>query len=927
MKKITVTIVMFFLSTSLLKGQSNVSGKIINGDSEKPLQNVYVNIKNSTVATKTDTTGTFNLKEISEGNKMIVISLKGFESQNFPIKLVGKPISLGTIFLYKNSIEYEDTGIIILTDDELNDDTSTSDNISGLLQATKDTYLRAAAFEWSSSFYKIKGLGSENAKVLINGIEMNKLYNGSPQWSNWGGLNDVLRNQNFTNGLLPSTYTFGGVLGTTNMNTRASEYKETGSISYASSNRSYSHRLMAMYATGLLKNNWAVTISASKRHADEGYIKGTYYNANSFFISAEKILNKQHSLNFTGIYTKNHRGKSAANTQEVYNIKGIQYNPYWGYQNGKIRNARIKRVDEPILMLNYYWNISKKTNLHTGVSYQFGEIGNSRIDFNGGNDPNPTYYRKLPNYFLNDPYGADYENAYKALINFKNNGQLDWKHLYAGNENSGNNALFTLYEDRNDDKQLSINSVLNSEISPNIYASASVSYQKLDSENFATVLDLFGATGYLDINKFGDLGKDNYQNDLLNINRIVKKGDRFKYNYQLAAKIYSSFTQLQFKYNKVDFFVAGTIKNTSYQRNGLYKNGIYPGDKSNTKIPNSLGKSKKLTFFGYGLKAGFTYKISGRHLLDINGAYINKAPSIRNSFANSRVNNLTIDDISSLNNSKTTYFDTSYIIRLPFIKAKLTGYYTYIKDASDISFYFTGADNLFVQEILTGIEKQHFGTELGIEAQLLSSFKVKAAANIGQYTYANNPNITLASEISSDSQLAGFDNNGIKNYGKTNLKNYKIASGPQKVYSLGFEYRDPEYWFMGITGNFLSEAYISPSPIKRTTSFITDDSQYFPNYDPIIAKKLLSQEKINSYYTLNAIGGKTWLVGKNKYLGFFVSANNILNKEYKTGGYEQGRTANYALQSVDQANKTPNFGTKYWYGRGATYFINIKYRF
>ena len=115
--------------------------------------------------------------------------------------------------MFKEVEEIQDLSIIILTDDELNEDVSSADNISGLLQSSMDIFLRTAAFEFSSSFFKVKGFDSRNAKILINGIEMNKIYNGRPQWSNWGGLNDVLRNQEFRSGLTPSGLAFGGILG------------------------------------------------------------------------------------------------------------------------------------------------------------------------------------------------------------------------------------------------------------------------------------------------------------------------------------------------------------------------------------------------------------------------------------------------------------------------------------------------------------------------------------------------------------------------------------------------------------------------------------------------------------------------------------------------------------------------------------------
>ena len=128
----------------------------------------------------------------------------------------------------------EDLFSISLSDDELNDDTSGSDNISGLLNSSMDVFYRTAAYEFSPSFFKVRGLDSENANVLINGINMNKMYNGRPQWSNWGGLNDVLRNQELSNGISPSIYNFGGILGSSNINIRASEYSNGGRITYSS---------------------------------------------------------------------------------------------------------------------------------------------------------------------------------------------------------------------------------------------------------------------------------------------------------------------------------------------------------------------------------------------------------------------------------------------------------------------------------------------------------------------------------------------------------------------------------------------------------------------------------------------------------------------------------------------------------------------
>ena len=459
MKKFMIPMALLLLLVKGINAQNIVKGIVVDYNSEKPLKNVSVRIKkNSIQLLKTNDLGVFILKKLGNGNAILELNLPGYETQNFQLDLIGTTIDLGIIFLYPAIYGEDDFSTITLTDDELNNDTNSADNISGLLQSSKDIYLRTAAFEFSSSFFRVRGLDSENGKVLINGIEMNKILNGRPQWSNWGGLNDVLRNQEFSSGLSPSDATFGGILGVTNINVRSSEQRKGTRITYASSNRSYIHRAMATHSSGVSKNGWAYTISASKRAGNEGYVDGTMYNANSLFTSIEKKINNNHSLSFTSIIAYNKRGKSAPQTQEVFDLKGIKYNSYWGSQNGKIRNSRVKEVAEPIFMLHHYWIIDENTTLNTNLSYQFGKIGNSRIDNNGtkvdgdaldgsGNpyivslgasNPDPTYYQKLPSYGLRQ--GVN--NVYEIEQGFLNDGQLNWNSLYNANLNVNNNINF-----------------------------------------------------------------------------------------------------------------------------------------------------------------------------------------------------------------------------------------------------------------------------------------------------------------------------------------------------------------------------------------------------------------------------------------------------------------------------------------------------
>lgn len=936
MKKfITSMLLGLFILTINAQSLSVVRGSVIDSYSTSPLGGVRVSIAKLSIEQTTDTEGNFILQNVPTGSHLLELQYPSYESQSFPINVIdGSVIDLGTIFLYEEIVEQSDLSIISLSEEQLSNDEGGADNTAGLLQYSKDIFLSTAAYEFSSTFFRARGYSSENGKVLINGIEMNKMYNGRPQWSNWGGLNDAQRNQELANGLAPSDFTFGGIAGSNNIIMRASEYKEGGKVSVAFSNRSYKGRMMGSYATGLTKKGWALSILASRRYGIEGYFEATMYDANSFLMSIEKKINDKHSLNFTAFYTPNRRGKSSPNTQEVFDLKETTYNSYWGKQAGKKRNSRRKEIKEPVFMLNHYWDINDATTLNTNIAYQTGTSGNSRLDYGGmtlakdssgndflaggGSNPDPTYYQKLPSYFLRYADNPDYEKAYLAEQQFINDGQIDWNSLYQANltaMSKGRNSVYVLYEDRNDDSQFTFNSILRTELKENIDLNASLSYRKLTSKNFASMLDLLGGTGYLNVDSFSETLEE-AQNDLKNPNRIVQVGDKFKYNYEMDASILDAFAQAQFKYTKMDFYVAAKLSKTNYQRNGLNENGRFPGSRS-------YGKSEKVDFTNFSAKGGLTYKISGRHLVNFNAGYLTKAPTIRNSFSNSRENN---DVVIGLTDEKITSLDVSYILRTPKIQARLTGYYTKFKDATEIAFYYAdgiyGISNsetsAFVQEVLTGISKRNIGLEIGLTVQVTSTIKLKGAAALGDYVYDNNPNLYLASDDFED----------VLDFGESALKNYHVAGGPQRAVSVGFEYRDPDYWWFGTTLNYFSNGYLDISPLARTSNFVTDPEtgQPFNDYDPEIARELLAQEEFDNYFIVNAIGGKSWKVD-NYYLGFFATINNILNSKYKTGGFEQSRNANYRTLSEDKARDTPVFGPKYWFGYGTTYYLSFYVRF
>ena len=909
MRSLLLSILIFAIPLAALAQESTkVSGTILDLRTKTPLSGAMVAVEAHQISGLTNAEGVFEVSVPAKGDYILSLTLSDFVTKRIPIDVDGQNLELNVLYLEKDiSVEQTDN-LISLTESELLDDEINS-NSSALLQATRDVFLNRAAFDFGQAFFRVRGYDSQNGRVLVNGISMNKFFDGRPQWNNWGGLNDVTRNQQFTNGLGASDFTFGGILGNTNIDTRPSGMRPGTRLSASASNRTYAGRLMATYNSGLQKNGWAYVVSASRRWAKQGYINGTLYDAYSVFGALEYQFNEKNSLNFTGMLASNRRGRSSAITEEVYELAGKRYNPYWGEQNGNIRNSRERKIAEPILMLNHFYE-SENFNVNTGVSYQFGTNRRSRLGYYNAPNPDPTYYRYLPSFYVNSPIGANFTSANTTREGFLDNPQFDWQKIYIANARE--QAAYVLYDDIADDTQFTGNTVANYIVNDRLQADFGLTYKKLLSDNYAQINDLLGADFYLDADPFSDTIND------LNGNVQKKEDAIFSYNYRMQAANLDGFAQIRYTHVKWNAFFAANYKATKYRREGLFQNERFPN--------SSLGKSDKISFTDFGAKSGFTYNLTGRHGISLQGGYLTRPPVLQNVFVNSRENNRSVPDIQS---ETVTTVDLSYYLRLPKLTGRLTGFYTRFQNTTDINFFFvdTGVGSDFVQEVLTDLDKLHMGTELGLEYQISSSVKLTGVAAVGKYIYASNPGLTINFDTAGREQdLINLEGNS--DLGIANIKDLRLSQGPQQAYAVGIEYRDPKYWWISMTANYLADNYAGISAITRTRSFYLDPEtgQPFPDATEENVNKLLGQNPLDNFYLLNLVGGKSWLK-KGKYVSVFASVNNLFDNVFRTGGYEQSRNGNYGQLRDDNLSGTPSFAPKYWYGYGRTYFLNFAFSF
>ena len=907
MRKFLLIVIMFFTVGFIQAQVSKVTGTVLDSETGKPVPMVVVSI--GELKTTTDEKGVFELLNVPNGNATIT-----FTNQNYEVFT-----SLVTIKDGENKIASVNMKPILNTEggglSEVNlstldfDDDNKGQNVSGLLHSSNDVFTSTASFTFSAAYFKVRGYDSENSLTYMNNILVNDAENGRTSWSDWGGLNEATRNKESINGLSASDFSFGGIGGVTNIDTRASHYRKQNKLSYAFTNKAYTHRLMYTLSTGLMKNNWAFTVSGSKRFASEGYVQGTFYDAYAFFGAAEKKINEKHSIAFTFYGAPTKRGTQAASTKEVYELTNNNYyNANWGYQNGQKRNARIKTTNEPTFILNHYWKMDEKTKLTTSLGYSFSKNGYTALNWYNAADPRPDYYRYLPSgqtyiSFPNPPDPIVVSAINEAWKNDANTNQINWDRMYQINymtNSIGNQAVYIVENRHNDQNQISFNTFLNKEMNEHLSITEGIELRKYTSQNYKTIEDLLGGQYWMDIDQYSqrDYASDTngtsvMQNDLNNPNRIVKKGDVFGYNYNINQNTALLWGQAEFTYNKIDFFFAANASGTQFWREGKIKNGINPN--------TSYGNSEKKTFVNYAVKGGVTYKITGHHYIVGNLAYISKPPLANDAFISSRVKNTFI---SGLTSETDISGDISYVLKTPFMNVRITAFQTIFKDQLDIVHYYSDDYHTYVNCSMTGVDKTHQGIELGSEIKETKTVSLIAVGAWGNYRYASRPTATISWE------------NGLKpDKTETIYQKYFYVPGPQIAGSFGIKYANPKFWWVNVNFNYFDKMHLAFSPVRRTTETVTQS--VLSESD---VKLITEQEKLEGGYTIDASISKNIRLKKKININLNLSVNNILdNQNLITGGYEQTRES-YARGNLTQ------FSPKYFYGYGRTYFLSVAFR-
>ena len=415
----------------------------------------------------------------------------------------------------------------------------------------------------------IRGFDQTNLAVMVDGVPMNDMENGWVYWSNWAGLDLVVRTTQVQRGLGASKLAIPSVGGTINILTGGDESRN-GSITYQSEIGSYGYYRNSL--SGVFGNQKKGFLHfAGSFKSNQGFAEGLESTAYAYYVKGRKTLGN-HNLSFTTFGAPQRHGQRSYQMQvfeydselasqltddagrleleDIYNSAGnntiinggrgfneflvnyqevfYAYNESTGQVDttfGATRryNPRQNFYFKPIVTVRDVWSLSEKSSLTTTAYASFGSGGGEAL-------------LSTPGSRLDDGT-LDLQGIWDGhqLFEFGPNGL----NVDANGERKGSNFIRISH---NDHRWFGALSNFNTSLNESLNFSAGIDARHYTGSHYRTIGDMFGADYYDAPNDRRDQNAD--------FDTPLREGDKYYYYDDGQVAWGGSYIQLELdKYN------------------------------------------------------------------------------------------------------------------------------------------------------------------------------------------------------------------------------------------------------------------------------------------------------------------------------------------------------------------------------------------
>ena len=687
-------------------------------------------------------------------------------------------------------------------------------------------------------------------------------------------------------------------------------------FSFSSRNMPYS---ISFATAQKLEKDWYLATSLTARTGRDLHVDGLFGNSLEFNAIASKNWSDKHSLSMAIFAKPSMRSTRLASTNEAFRLTGNNlYNPAWGYQNGKVRNARIRREFLPTAFIGYEGLINERTRLNLATSFTAGIEKYSSLDWFNAQTPAPDNYRYMPSYFEdeNDIFLA-VENAW--MENDARYTQIDFDRLIATNSINKGEAIYAI-SDR-----------VKRTVQANFRGGATTSFDKgylsygldiaiANYRNYKQMRDLLGADYIVDLDYFlldDDTFGNSLQNNLATPNRRIENGDRFGYDYAIRRHDVSLFATYCYSTAKFNLDIAAKIGYTDISRRGFYRKELF--------ADSSFGSSKHLQFSPYSLRIKAGYLIADNHFIEGSIATEAKPCEEEDLFLQSQYNNRTIADPTLLSNYNG---EVRYTFQKPNISVSATLFLTARINDTQVRHLYDDLSGEYTDVVASRINTLRYGLEVETEYRFADHFRATATISLGRYKYASNSLITIYSDAA---------NTLLANHIPSHTKGLSLGNAPQAAITAGLSYHNKGWWAT-INANYAGLRYIEPSAAMRTDRILAIA------VSPEQFETLTTQERLRDAFTIDLSLSKSLYlsrISKRIYttkvaprfedkhprsrLVFRLGVRNLLGStNFAYNAYESSRLQRYKLAGEYIYSRQ---ASRYLYAYPRTFYASVTFAF
>ncbi|WP_035653020.1 TonB-dependent receptor domain-containing protein [Flavobacterium sp. ASV13] len=937
---------LFFMIVSTVFSQGKVTGTITDATGGS-LPGANVAIKGSSTATSTDFDGKFTITSTT-GSGEIVVSFIGYDNKTVKFTVSnGSTTNLGEITLASNSNELSEivvksTVIDVAKDRKTPVAVSTikaaeiqqklgTQEFPEILKNTPSVYATKSGGGFGDSRVNIRGFNQNNIAVMINGMPVNDMENGSVYWSNWAGLSDVASVIQVQRGLGASKLATPSVGGTINVITRTSDRKEGGSFSSGFGN-ARNFKIQGSYSTGKLSNGFSASILLSQTMGD-GYVQGTQFEGSNYFAAlGYTTKNNKHDLQLTVTGAPQwHNQRSTASTIATYQQYGTKedpntrYNADTGYLNGEQYNIRKNYYHKPIASLNWDYAINETTKLSTVLYASWGRgAGASATGGIKGKAYNDVLAFRRADGLIDYDKIYDYNSGQTVTIGGLTGPQTRTKigGVYQNSSyfNTGSNIADynpqTNINTSGISQTSSINSHdwygavinLNKKLSNTLTLDFGFDGRTYKGYHYTVLNDLLGGGEYYD-NFIADLKPAGRHltttyDTSVQWNPFDKKNyEKISFNSTGNVKWYGLFTQLEYSKDNLSAFVQGAISQQGYKREDDF---VYTAN-------DPLRSTPYENVLGGNAKAGVNYNINEKHNVFVNAGYYSKQPFFNSVYPNNRS---TVNP--NLTNEKILGFEAGYGFRSKYFTANVNLYNTnwddrYLKGNALPANAIPGLPANTTYTEYVGLNEVHSGVEFEGSSNITDRLKVTGMFSYGIWEYKGNATAN-AYYTADNTPVPGYT--GATIY----MDGVKVGDAAQMTASLGASYEVLTRFFLDANINYNDNLYAGINPVSFTSA-TNKGSLQLPAYGLVDAgwsyKMLVGQNKdksVNFRLNINNVFDRTYIAESRTNI---FADDNVSSTNAALGTYASN---NRLYKGVADANQV-------FFGFGRTWNFSLRYDF